>query len=138
MADLHPLELLTTLGALLVALLTVVRPEARARLVAAWTLVGVAAAAAAAVGPRLETFGVYAAAVLLALAAWAVSRRVAAAPVREVWREGRGMVTEHVTRPESPWRWVARVLVLLLTVAVAAVALGLVEAPWTMLVGPQG
>lgn len=130
MSGLHPLELLATLGAVLTAVLTVARPESRVRLVAAWTLVGVTAAAAVVTGPREAMYGVYAAAPVLALAAWGVSRRVAAAPVRGVWREGRGFVSEHVTQPEEPWRWLGRVLLLLLTVAAAGVAVGLLPMPW--------
>ncbi len=138
MADLHPLELLATLGALLTGLLTVLGPESRARLVASWVLVGVAAASALVAGPRAETYGVYAAALLLAVAAWAVSRRVAASPVAEVWREGRGRVTEHVTEPERPWVWVGRLLLLAVTAAAAAVAFGLLPAPWGGLLGALG
>src|SRR5690606_25441375 len=100
------------------------------RLVAAWTLVGVTAAAAVVTGPREAMYGVYAAALVLALAAWGVSRRVAAAPVRGVWREGRGFVSEHVTQPEEPWRWLGRVLLLLLTVAAAGVAAAPRPTPW--------
>ncbi|HEX7039722.1 MAG TPA: hypothetical protein VF202_06405 [Trueperaceae bacterium] len=138
MADLHALELLATLGALVTALLSVVRPESRARLVASSALVGVGAAAALVAGPREEMYGVYAVSLLLAAAAWSVSQRVAASPVREVWREGRGRGTEHVTPPESPWRWVARVVMLGLAFVAAAVAFGMWEAPWPATLGAAG
>ncbi len=130
MADLHPLELLSALGALVTAVLTLVAPESRMRLVAAWSLIGIAVASAVVARPGEAMFGVYGAAVLLALGSWAVSRRVAAAPVRSVWREGRGSGSEHVTRPGDTWRWAGRVLVLALTVASVAIALGLLPVPW--------
>jgi|SRR5690606_18310902 hypothetical protein len=133
MADLHRLEMLSCLGALVTGLLTVLVPESRARLVAAWALVGVTAAAAVVAGTRVEMYGVYAAALLLALAAWGVSRRVAAAPEMRVWRAGRGLDTEHVTGPASPWIWLGRLLLLLVTLAAIAVAAGLLPAVWVSL-----
>lgn len=136
MAGLHPLELLNLAGALVTALLAVLSPESRARLVAAWSLVGVTAASVIVPGPRVASYGVYAAALLLLVAAWAASARVASAPRRSVWRRGRGADDEHVTPPGSPWLWVARVVLLLATAAAVAVALGHLEAPWAELVGP--
>lgn len=132
MAGLHPLELLACIGALVTALLTVVRPVSRARLVAAWSLVGTAGAATLLVGWRAETVGLYAVAVLLLVAAWLTARRVAGSPRLTVWRAGRGGGSEHVAPPAGPLRWLVRLLLLVLAVVAASMTFGLIGSPWTL------
>lgn len=129
MVSLHPLELVTVLGAAVAAALALFAPDSRARLVAAWVLIGSTLAGAVVVGPRAEMFSVYLLAVILFLAAWLASRRVLSAPVRSVWRSGRGSGEEHVTEPATSVRWAGRLLLLLVALVLLAFPLGLLSVP---------
>src|SRR5690606_33298171 len=110
MSDLHPLELLAILGGAVAAALALFAPESRWRLVAAWVLLGTVVATVVTVGPRPEMYSLYLLALITALTAWLASRRVLNAPLRQVWRTGRGSSQEHVTAASGTGRGLLRLL----------------------------
>lgn len=128
-ADLHPLELLAILGGAVAASLALLAPDSRARIVAAWVLLGTVIASAVVAGPSREMYSLYLLAVVLALAAWLSSRRVLASPVRQVWRTGRGSGEEHVPETAAPASSIARILLFAVALALLAVPLGVLPVP---------
>ena len=129
MSGLHELELVTVLGAAATALITLLAPQSRLRLVAAWVLIGCAVTAVAFAGPHERMYPAYAVALLLALLAWISSRRVLAAPRLGVWRKGTGLGQEPVTTPPSGLRIAGRFMLFV-------VCLGLLAIPWGLLPNP--
>lgn len=129
MSDLHPLELVAVFGGLAAALLALLSPDSRARVAAAWVLLGTVIAAAVVAGPRPEMYTVYLLALALGVAAWTTSRRILAAPVQQVWRSGRGSSAERVTESGGPAATLWRMLAFLAALALLAVPLGLLPLP---------
>ena len=117
------------LGGLVAAALALFAPESRWRLVAAWVLVGTVIATVVSVGPRPEMYPLYLLALISAFAAWLASRRVLNAPLRQVWRSGRGSNKERVTGASGAGRGILRLLLFVLALALLAVPLGLLQAP---------
>jgi len=128
-SDLHPLELLAITGAAVAAVLALFAPESRWRLVAVWVLLGTVVATVVIVGPRLEMYPLYLLAVISAFSAWLASRRVLNAPLRQVWRTGRGSTQEHVTVASGASRDLLRLLLFVVALALLAVPLGLFQLP---------
>ena len=87
---------MTVLGAAAVAVVTLLAPLSRGRLVAAWVLLGTAVAAVVIAGPNERMYPAYAVVLVQVIAAWLSSRRVSAAPRMSVWRKGTGRGEEHV------------------------------------------
>ncbi|HEX7000673.1 MAG TPA: hypothetical protein VF164_03165 [Trueperaceae bacterium] len=129
MTALHELEQVTVLGAAAVAVVTLLAPLSRGRLVAAWVLLGTAVAAVVIAGPNERMYPAYAVVLVQVIAAWLSSRRVSAAPRMSVWRKGTGRGEEHVTAPASSWRLVGRVALFLISLVLLALALGLLTWP---------
>lgn len=129
MSDLHPLESLAVIGGAVAAVLATFAPDSRARVTAAWVLLGTVLAAIVAVGLNPPMYAVYLLSLVLAAAAWRASRRLSAAPVRPVWRTGRGSSDERVPEAEGPGSAVVRLLLFLVALALLAVPLGLLPLP---------
>lgn len=124
MAALHDLEQVTVFGAAAMAVLTLLAPLSRSRLVAAWVLLGTAVAAVVIAGPNERMYPAYAVVLAHVLAAWLSSRRVTAAPRMSVWRKGTGRGEEHVTAPASGWRLLGRVALFFISLAALALPVG--------------
>ncbi len=119
------------LGAAATAVITLLAPLSRLRLVSAWVLIGSAVAAVAFAGLHERMYPAYAVVLVQALLAWLSSRRVRAAPKLDVWRKGSGRGQEHVTDPPSGLRIAGRVVLFVACVVLLALPVGLLSAPPT-------
>lgn len=111
------------------AIVTLLTPLSRLRLVAAWVLIGCAATAVAFAGLNERMYPAYAVAMVQAALAWVSSRRVLAAPRLGVWRKGSGLGQEHVTDPPSGLRIAGRVALLVVSLCLLAIPLGILPNP---------